>query len=181
MKRREKIERNRHVREVVQHIGASNIIYIPYHLYHLYHQKTTTNMPDNNQPRAPSPDPHISTPNNHDVFWWELKSPLFSGVISSKSQWKDISERFGYHKIVVSLAGCQVSVDNRTRDLFHNKTIIDKGSWARVNATLRHLYVSSLKEGATMPFAIKLGTLTWNSRTGFRSGQRVTVGSGSVT
>lgn len=113
----------------------------------------------------PSPDPYIGILlNDQEIFWWEYKARNYSAMISSLSQWNGLKDHFTSGRVVVSLEDCQIPLNDAVYGLFHNKAILDKGSWARMNATLRQLhrqYRSSLvADGQTvnpLPLAIKLG------------------------
>jgi hypothetical protein len=113
----------------------------------------------------PSPDPYIGIlPNDHDIFWWEYKAPKYSAMINSLSRWSVLTDHFTSGEVVVSLEECQIPVNEAVHGLFHNKAILDKGSWARMNATLRQSqrqYRSSLATDGQalnpLPLAIKLG------------------------
>ena len=114
----------------------------------------------------PAPDPYVGpVPNDRDIFWWEFKAQKYSAMISSLSHWSEISDHFPGERVVISLEDCQFPVNETVYGLFHNSAILDKGSWARVNATLRQLFRSSLgiteggtsSAGALLPIAVKLG------------------------
>jgi hypothetical protein len=104
------------------------------------------------------PYPFVATlPNGQDVFWWELKAPKYRTVISSKSDFRKITDRY-HRRLLVSLTDGQVPPDDPVYLLFHNSVIVDNGSWARMNATLRQLYLSSLSDDrAATPLTVKLG------------------------
>lgn len=107
---------------------------------------------------TPIQDPWIGPmPNKDDIFWWELKTRSYTGAISSLSQWSEFSDNFKYSRLVVSLESCEFVVDEAVHNLFDNAVILDRGSWARMNATLRKLFHSSMTSGQDLPFAVKLG------------------------
>jgi len=110
---------------------------------------------------TPIQDPWIGPmPNSEDIFWWEFKARSYTGTISSRSQWSEFSDNFTNSHLLVSLESCEFVVDETVRNLFDNAVILDRGSWARMNATLRKLFNSSRTPGQDLPFAVKLGTLT---------------------
>jgi hypothetical protein len=98
-------------------------------------------------------------PNKEDIFWWEFKAKSYTGTISSLSQWSEFSDNFKYCRLVVSLESCEFLpvVDETVYNLFNNAAILDRGSWARMNATLRKLFHSSITLGQDLPVAVKLG------------------------
>jgi hypothetical protein len=96
-------------------------------------------------------------PNKEDIFWWEFKAKSYTGTISSLSQWSEFSDNFKYSRLVVSLEDCEFLVDETVHNLFNNSVILDRGSWSRMNATLRKLFHSSMTSGQDLPIAVKLG------------------------
>ena len=107
---------------------------------------------------TPIQNPFIAAmPNGSDIFWWEFKANSYTGAISSLSQWSEFSNNFTYNRLVVSLESCEFLVDETVHNLFNNAVILDRGSWARMNATLRKLFHSSMTPGQVLPIAVKLG------------------------
>ena len=110
----------------------------------------------------PTYDPSVGQmPNGSDIFWWEFKASSYSAAISSHSQWSEFSNTFKYSRLVVSLETCEFPVDEAVYNIFNNKAILEGGSWARMNATLRQLFRSSISEEdqaeIQWPMAVKLG------------------------
>lgn len=112
----------------------------------------------------PVQDPYVgSMPNERDIFWWEFKARNYNASISSLSQWSEFSDKLGHSdRLLVSLDTCEFPVDITVYNLFHDKAILEGGSWVRMNATLRQLYRASVAEngqaGFRWPSAAKLGT-----------------------
>jgi len=110
----------------------------------------------------PVQDPYVGPmPNERDIFWWEFKSRNYNATISSLSQWSEFSNNFYSGRLIVSLDTCEFPVDTTVYNLFHNKVILEGGSWVRMNATLRKLYRPSVAENGQAgcwPSAVKLGT-----------------------
>jgi hypothetical protein len=96
-------------------------------------------------------------PNQSDIFWWEFKATTYTVTISSLSHWSEFFDKSNYDRLVVSLDDCHFLVDETVRNMFHNTAILDRGSWARMNATLRKLFHSSMTAGESLPMAVKLG------------------------
>ena len=107
---------------------------------------------------TPIQNPYIGPiPNKEDIFWWEFKAKSYTGAISSLSQWSEFSNNFQFSRLVVSLESCDFLVDEAVHSLFNGAVILDRGSWARMNATLRKAFHSSTTAEQDLPLTVKLG------------------------